>query len=156
MCIPSEDDRPEVIPAVQMRGMPSGIASSWTGEGEALSIAPREAVVSWHSEAVRSMELPAARVHGPLAVSAERGVACAFLGVQRAVVLDLVGLRATPVHSHLVAAVPAPPSLLWAGTHAIGSMRHKLSHTATVCARPRALCRRAGQGMTFSVCTAGG
>ena len=95
-------------------------------------------------------------VHGPLAVSAERGVACAFLGVQRAVVLDLVGLRATPVHSHLVAAVPAPPSLLWAGTHAIGSMLHKLSHTATVCARPRALCRRAGQGMTFSVCTAGG
>ena len=76
-----------------MRSMPSRVASSRTGADEALSAAPREATESWQSEGVRSIELPAARAHAPLAVSAERGVACALVGVQRAVILDLVGLQ---------------------------------------------------------------
>ena len=79
---------------MQRSALPSGgedTALSWSEEGEALQIAPCEAAMSWQSEGVRSIELPAARVHAPLAVSAERGVACAFVGVQRAVVLDLVG-----------------------------------------------------------------
>ena len=79
--------------AAQGHGMQSGAASSRAGEDEALSNAPREAAVDWQSESVRSIELPAAQAHAPLAVSAERGVACAFVGVQRAVVLDLVGLQ---------------------------------------------------------------
>ena len=58
---------------------------------EVLQIAPREATMNWQSEGVRSIELPAARARAPLAVSAERGVACAFVGTQRAIVLDLVG-----------------------------------------------------------------
>ena len=58
---------------------------------EVLQIAPREATMNWQSEGVRSIELPAAPARAPLAVSAERGVACAFVGTQRAIVLDLVG-----------------------------------------------------------------
>ncbi len=49
-----------------------------------------ESALTLHSTDVRSIELPAAQVHAPLAVSAKRGVACAFVGVQRAIVLDLV------------------------------------------------------------------
>ena len=59
--------------------------------------------MSWQSEGVRSIELPAAQACAPLSVSAERGVACAFVGVQRAVVLDLVGLpvsEGTPALLH--------------------------------------------------------
>ena len=71
--------------------------------------------MSWQSEGVRSIELPAAQVHAPLAVSAERGVACAFVGVQRAVVLDLVSLQSCqgvpPCCSSIPKLLPVPLTL---------------------------------------------
>lgn len=84
--------------------------------------------MSWQSEGVRSIELPAAQVHAPLAVSAERGVACAFVGVQRAVVLDLVGLQASqgrsPCCGSVPILVPMPIFLLKADTNIGENMSH--------------------------------
>ena len=96
--------------AVQVSGTHSGLAQSWAEQREALRIAPREAAVSWQSERVSFVELPDARVHAPLAVSAERGVACALVGVQRAIILDLVRPSACPSITHILAALNACPS----------------------------------------------